>query len=254
MTVQYLSRPGKPRLAYVYSKPRGDGESLPLLVFLGGYRSDMTGTKAKYLEEQSQRRGQAFLRFDYSGHGVSDGNFEDGTIGGWKDDAQDIIQAVGDGRPVVLAGSSMGGWIALLIGVHAPGRVQGLVGIAAAPDFPKEMLARLTPDQRVTYEKAGAVRVPSDYGAPYYFSRAFYDEAQRHALLNRVHTIDFPVRLVQGMHDTAVAWETAPQIQKCLTGAPVDIVFIEDGDHKLSRPEDLALIDREILSICGSLR
>lgn len=251
--MNYLNRPGKPRLAYVYSTPRSDAENLPLLVFLGGYRSDMTGTKAKYLEEQCQRRGQAFLRFDYSGHGASAGNFEEGTIGAWRDDALDMIKAIADGRPLVLAGSSMGGWIALLIGVQNPGLVQGLIGIAAAPDFPEEMLARLTPEQRVTYEKAGVVRVPSDYGAPYYFSRAFYDEARGHALLDRVHTINFPVRLVQGMRDSAVAWETAPQIQKCLTGAPVDIVFVEDGDHKLSRPEDLVLIDREILSVCGSL-
>ncbi len=250
--VQRLSRPGRPGLAYVYTESTGEGKKLPLLMFCGGYRSDMNGAKTSYLEEQCRKRGQGYLRFDYSGHGLSEGNFNDGTIGQWLQDALDVLTHVSPSGPVVLVGSSMGGWIVLLIATHWKGTVKGLVGIAAAPDFTEHIYAALSPAQKSELEKKGLLAVDNDYSdTPYAFTRALYQEAKNHLLLDRVRPIDCPVCLIQGMLDKDVPWETTAKIQKSLTGQEVDIVLVADGDHRLSRPEDLELIDKEIRRICG---
>ena len=248
-----LKREGKSDLAYVYIPPGPAGEALPLVMFCGGYRSDMNGTKALYLEERCKARGQGYVRFDYSGHGASGGEFNEGTIGAWLGDAEDVLDHVAKG-PVLAVGSSMGGWIALLLAQARAGKVQGVVGIAAAPDFSEELFARLAPEQQDEMRRAGFVEVPNDYSdEPYYYSRSFYEEAKAHLLLTKPQVADYPIRLIQGMKDKDVLWETAAKIQKNYSSGDVDIVFVDDGDHRLSRPEDLELIDREIQALNEAL-
>lgn len=249
--VQYLERQGKPRLAYVHVPASDEGKKYPLLMFCGGYRSDMTGTKATYLEQQCKQRGQAYVRFDYSGHGVSEGRFEDGTIGVWKQDALDVLNAISPSGPVVLAGSSMGGWIGLLIALEWKGTLNGFVGIAAAPDFTEEIYSRLNEAQKKELLGKGRLAVANDYSQePYAFTKELYEDGKNHLILNKSRKIDFPVRLIQGMQDKDVPFQTALNIEKMFSEGDVDIAFVQDGDHRLSKPEDLALIDREICGLC----
>ncbi|MCD8562929.1 MAG: alpha/beta hydrolase [Alphaproteobacteria bacterium] len=247
---QKLERSGRPALAYHYSPASGKGASLPLVMFLGGFMSDMGGSKALYLEEQCRARGQAYLRFDYSGHGFSDGNFEDGTIGVWKDDALALFDFINPER-AILVGSSMGGWIALLLLLARAEKIAGVVGVAAAPDFTSDHYPdKLSPEQHEIFKRDGRLEVPTPYGPdPYVFTMALYEDALHHYLLDKVSTIESPVTLIQGMKDPDVPWEVTALIQKAFKGGPVDVVLIEDGDHRLSRPEDLTIIDREVQTL-----
>ncbi len=251
MNISFLEREGKPRLAYVYTPAEGAGVKYPLVMFCGGYRSDMDGTKAQYLEAQCKARRQGYVRFDYSGHGKSEGEFDGGSIGAWMNDALDILDHV-SGGPVIVVGSSMGGWIALLLAKHRGGRVQGVLGLAAAPDFSEDMFERMSVEQKETLMREGLVEIPNDYSdQPYHYTKAFYEEAKAHLLMRQPQHVDFPVTLVHGMKDKDVPWELAASVQKNYSGASVDIVYIQDGDHRLSRPEDLEIIDRELRSLCG---
>lgn len=246
--VTFLQRPALYPLAYVYSEGTD-----PLVVFLGGYRSDMGGTKATYFEEQCRKRGQAYLRLDYGGHGQSGSTFDQGTIGDWARDAIDVINHVaGKERPVILAGSSMGGWMAFLVARSERINVTGLVGIAAAPDFTEDIYARLGDDLKADLERNGFAMVPNDYSdEPYRFTKSFYDEAKAHLVLGQGLRTCFPVTLIQGMLDKDVLPKTAAKIKEGLSGAETKIIYVEDGDHRLSRPQDLELIDREIQAICA---
>jgi len=163
----------------------------------------------------------------------------------------DYIAARQPGHPFVLVGSSMGGWIALLLAKARSNDVEGLVGIAAAPDFTEDMFeTRLNDAQRAELMESGVTSVPNDYSdEPYIFTKEFYEEAKKHLLLTLPQNITFPIRLVQGMLDKDVPWESAVKIQKSFSGSEVDIVFVDDGDHRLSRPEDMDLIFREIVSL-----
>lgn len=215
-------------------------------MFLGGYRSDMRGSKATGFEALARARGQAYLRFDYSGHGQSEGEFNDGTIGQWASDAIAILDNVAQG-PVVLVGSSMGGWMALLTALARPKRVCGLIGIAAAPDFTEEIYSRLNAAQKNDMREKGFASVENDYSdEPYYFPQHFYEEAKTHLILNKNHHLPFPVHLFQGMCDIDVKPETVAAIQKGFSTSKITTTYIEDGDHRLSRPEDIALIDSKI--------
>lgn len=248
--VSYFERPDGLKLAYRYSPPAPPGESLPVVMFCGGYRSDMNGTKATYLEAQCRARGQGYLRFDYSGHGRSGGFFEDGTIGAWMSDALCLMDGILEG-PVVLAGSSMGGWIALLLAQARPEKIHAIVGIAAAPDFTRGLYeGRLSEKQKQELLGSGRVEIPNDYSdEPYIFTKKFYEESKSHVLLNRERHLDCPVRLIQGVKDKDVPWETAVRIQKSYKGTDVHVLLVDDGDHSLSRPEDLELIDKEIRGV-----
>lgn len=250
MTCQYLKRPGNTTLAYHYTPGDADTD-LPMVFFLGGFKSDMAGTKATFLEAQCRSRGQGYLRFDYSGHGESDGQFKDGTISGWTQDAMDMLDHIAPDR-VVLVGSSMGGWIALLLALKRRNVVFGVVGIAAAPDFTLRMWDEiLTQDQRAEVEEKGFLTVDNDYSDdPYIFTKALFDDGRKNSLLGQTQKIAVPVSLIQGMLDPDVPWETTAQIQKSFEGAEIDVVLIDDGDHRLSRPSDLDIIDREVLHIC----
>lgn len=249
MTLNYLKRDDKPSLAYVFT--RGIDENLPVVMFCGGYRSDMNGSKAQFLEEQCRSRGQGYLRFDYSGHGVSEGVFEDLTITDWLEDALAMFEAL-VGGPVILVGSSMGGWIALLLALRLKdtGYLKGIVGLAAAPDFTEEMFyERLDKEQQSALMADGVVYVPNDYSdEPYAFTRAFYEDGQRNLVLGGTHDLGVPVRMIQGMADKDVAWGTALKIQKAFGLLDDDLVFIEGGDHRLSSPEQLNILWRTLNS------
>lgn len=250
MDCQYLKRSGKDDIAYHYVAPKGAGTSLPHLFFLGGFKSDMNGTKAQHLQQRCIERGQGFLRFDYSGHGKSGGDFTAGTIGRWKQDALDIFDHIGAER-VILVGSSMGGWISLLVARERQTAIHGIIGIAAAPDFTVDMwFNRLNEEQRADIEKNGQVELPNDYDdAPYILTKALFDDGRDHLLLDKEQILDVPMVLIQGMDDPDVPWETTARIEKAFPKSDVEIVLLEDGDHRLSRPEDLRLIDKEIVSL-----
>ncbi len=231
-----------------YHRTEGQG---PWIVFLGGFKSDMGGTKAVHLEAWAKRAGRAFLRFDYSGHGESSGAFEEGGIGDWAADARAAIDALTDG-PVVLVGSSMGGWIALLA-VREEMRVAGMVGIAAAPDFTEDsMWAGFTKDQRETLDREGRVALPSDYGEPYIITRHLIEDGRRNLVL-RAPVRDFgPVRLLQGTEDDDVDQQVALHLLHHLQG-DVRLTLVKGADHRFSTPSSLALIETAIGEVLDAL-
>ncbi len=217
----------------------------PGLVFLGGFRSDMTGIKATALEAWAQREGRAFIRFDYQGHGASGGAWEQGSIGQWRDDALAVLDRLTEG-PQILVGSSMGGWIALLVALARPHRVAGLLGIAPAPDFTERMIRpRLGPDQLAALERDGRFIAPSAYDpAGYPITRHLLAEARAHLLLPGPIPITCPVRLLHGQRDPDIPWRTSLELADALAGEDVRVVLVKDGDHRLSRDADIALMLR----------
>lgn len=256
MDIQFLKSAGHEDLAYVYTPPDDNGgKDYPYAMFLPGFRSDMDGTKALYLEEACRKRGQGFIRFDYSGHGRSGGRFEDGTIGRWKEDARAILDhLVPQGRKAVLVGSSMGGWIALLLAKERPESLAGLIGLAAAPDFTLGIEAEMSAGQTEEMAARGLISVANEYSdEPYIFTKALIDDGRENLFLNgTVYDFPFPVRLIQGMKDSDVEWQTAHRIKNALSGdADADVLLIEEGDHRLSRPQDLDLIDVQLREISG---
>jgi pimeloyl-ACP methyl ester carboxylesterase len=221
----------------------------PMLVFLPGFRSDMNGDKASHLAQFCAARGQAMLRFDYSGHGASGGRFEDGTVGRWTEDALAALDRLTEGR-IVLVGSSMGGWIALLVALARPERVAGLVGIAAAPDFTEALMWQaMAPAERETLIRMGILHVASQYGDPYPITRALIEDGRTRLLLGGSIALDCPVRLLHGQRDPDVPWETALRIADRVAAEDVQVVLVKDGDHRLSRPQDLALLQTIVGSV-----
>jgi pimeloyl-ACP methyl ester carboxylesterase len=214
----------------------------PTVLFLPGYASDMAGTKALALDEWAARRGQAFVRFDYRGHGQDRANFARHTLADWRDDAVAMIDAV-DG-PVVLAGSSMGGWIMLLAALARPQRVVGLIGIAAAPDF---TAWGFDAAQRALLQTGETLSEESPYGPePTLTTAAFWRSGQENLLLDGPIAFDGPVRLLQGQADPEVPWQTALTLAAQLRSADVQLWLIKDGDHRLSRDSDIALLIRAV--------
>ncbi len=214
--------------------------------------SDMTGTKAVTLEAFCRSRGQAFLRFDYQGHGASSGRFEDGTIGLWAEDALAAFDQLTEG-PQILVGSSMGGWIALLTALARRERVAGLVGIAAAPDFTEDLLwDAFPPDQRAALSRDGVLRLPSEYSEkPYSITLKLIDDGRRHLLLRNPLDLACPVRLLHGMRDPDVPWERSLKLADKLTTPDVRVDLIKDGDHRLSREQDLQLLCKTVEELLG---
>ena len=224
-------------LAWVRTPGRG-----PTTVFLPGYRSDMEGTKALETERFCVEHGLACLRMDYSGHGRSGGAFTDGTIGQWAGDAVFLMDRLTDG-PVVLVGSSMGGWIMLLAALARPERVAGLLGIAAAPDFTEELMwAAMMPHEREQLLRDGVLPVPSEYGDPYPVTAALIEDGRRHLLLQAPIPLRCPVRLLHGQADAAVPWETSMRLANRLESRNVHVTLVKDSEHRLSRPADLELL------------
>ena len=239
---------------------RADGHSIayhvlagksPGVVFLGGLMSDMTGTKAIALEDHCRAAGRAYLRFDYLGHGASSGVFTDGTIGRWTEDALAVLDGITQG-PQVLVGSSLGGWLMLRVALARPERIASLVGIAAAPDFTEAMSADLDEDERTRLAHDGVIERPSEYSEqPYRITRALIEDGRDHLVMNGPIDIGCPVRLLQGMRDDAVPWQTAPRIAEHLSSADVVVTLVKDGDHRLSRPADLARLMRTVDAVCA---
>jgi pimeloyl-ACP methyl ester carboxylesterase len=235
---------GGPRLAYVAL-----AGAAPTVVFLGGYASDMTGTKARYLEGWCRQRGQAFLRFDYRGHGLSSGRLVDGTIGGWRDDALRVVAECVAGR-MVLVGSSMGAWIMLLAARAVPERVHALIGIAAAPDFTEDLLwAHLGEDQRAALRREGVIHLPSSYGEPLPFTWRLVEDGRRHLVLRAPLDLPGPVRLLHGTRDADVPWETSLRLLQAIRGRDVTLTLVKDGEHRLSEPHELSLLGATVASL-----
>jgi pimeloyl-ACP methyl ester carboxylesterase len=241
-SVQSLARSGGATIAYHRS-----GGTTPGVIFLGGFRSDMTGTKALFLEDYCRRTGRAYLRFDYFGHGRSSGDFADGTISRWRDDAVAMIDSQTEGKQI-LVGSSMGGWIMVLAALMRPERIQALVGIAAAPDFTADLLPRrLDRAQQAELELTGRVVLPSDYDpAGYLYTKGLVEDGNRNLVLRGDIPLACPVRLLHGMADESVPWQQSLKLAERLSGDDVTVTLVKDGDHRLSRDEDLAQLARTI--------
>lgn len=239
---QFLTTAEGRRIAYHQTPGAGPG-----VVFLGGYRSDMTGTKALHLEAWAKARGRAFLRFDYSGHGKSSGAFEEGGIGAWSRDAMAVISALTTG-PQVLVGSSMGGWIALLVARALPERVAGLVGIAAAPDFTEDLMrAGFSAAQRQALARDGFVAEPSEYSdQPNIITEAFLEDGARHLVLRAPLTLGFPVRLLQGTADVDVPPAVALRLMDHAESPDLRLTLVKGADHRFSTPACLDLMTASI--------
>jgi pimeloyl-ACP methyl ester carboxylesterase len=224
----------------------------PAVVFLSGFASDMTGTKATTLREACARRGQAFLRLDYSGHGASGGDFLDGSIGMWTADAAAIIAAVTGDAPLLLVGSSMGGWIALLLALALPARIAAMLLIAPAPDFCSDLIEpNLSAAQRDALARDGFFHPPSEYGPPAPITQKLLDDGRNHVLLTGPVAIDVPVRVLHGMNDPDVPWRRTLRLAECLQSQDVRLIFVKDGDHRLSRDEDLRLLTETFATLLG---
>lgn len=219
----------------------------PGVVFLGGFTSDMTGIKATTLERWCRGRGRAFVRFDYSGHGASSGRFADGTIGRWAQEALAVLDRLTDG-PQILVGSSMGAWIMLLAALARPDRIAALLGLACAVDFTEYLLwERLDETLRERLRRERVISLPSAYGEPYIIALNLIQEAKRHRLFDRPELpITCPVRLIHGMNDADVPWRTSLQVIERLTGSDARLLLVKDGEHTLSREQDLRLLTRAL--------
>lgn len=237
----FLARPDGLRLAYRLRKGRG-----PTIVFLPGYMSDMEGGKAVALDAWAEAEGRAFLRLDYAGCGASEGRFEDGTLVSWRDDVLWLVDRLTDG-PLVLVGSSMGGWLMLLVALARRERVAALVGVAAAPDFTdwgfsEADKARLLAD--------GRLLEPSAYSdTPTITTRAFWESGEAHRLLDAAIPLHCSVRLLHGQADPDVPWDVALRLAKALESSDVHVSLIKDGDHRLSRDQDIALLIRAVAEV-----
>jgi pimeloyl-ACP methyl ester carboxylesterase len=235
--------PGR-RLAF--RRRQGTG---PTILFLPGYMSDMDGSKASAIDSWAGSQGRAMLRFDYSGCGQSDGEFEAQNLAGWRDDMLAMIDSV-EG-PIVLVGSSMGGWLMLLCALARPKRIQALVGIAAAPDFTDW---GFTSAQKATIREAGRLEEPSPDGeAPYVTTRAFWDSGEALKLLGGEIPIDRPVRLLHGLDDSDVPWRISLRLMERLRSADVQTSLVKGGDHRLSRESDIALLLHTVAALLEEL-
>ncbi|WP_170325386.1 alpha/beta fold hydrolase [Ruegeria arenilitoris] len=243
---EFLETPQGRRLAY--HKSEGTG---PTIVFLGGLKSDMEGTKAVHLEAWAQARGQAFLRFDYSGHGESSGTFEEGCIGDWHQDTVSAVSELTEG-PLIVVGSSMGGWQALLLAKAMPERIAGMVTIAAAPDFTEDgYWASFSDEQKTALDTVGHVALPSDYMEPYIITKRMIEDGRQQLVLRDALDLPFPVRFLQGTADTAVTTETAVRLLDHASGNEMRLLLVKDADHRFSDGPCLGLIENAVLEVMG---
>lgn len=246
---EFLERPGEPRLAYRYTPAKAASKPVATFVWLSGFKSDMSGSKVTMLEAWAAAQGYGFLAFDYRGHGLSGGKFEDGTIGQWRGDALAAIETLTQG-PLVLVGSSMGGWMALLAALALGDRVQAMVLIAPAPDFTQKLMwPDFTPQQQAELMEKGQILRPSDYDEPYTITRALIEEGRDWCLLDGPIQFAGPVRILQGMQDADVPWRHAYKLVEALDSEDLVFHLIKDGDHRLSRDQDIA----RLLGVCGEL-
>ncbi|MEH6829538.1 MAG: alpha/beta hydrolase [Sulfitobacter sp.] len=243
----YLDTPQGRRIAYHFTAGEG-----PCVVFLGGLKSDMEGTKAVHLEDWAQSTGRAFLRLDYSGHGKSSGTFEEGSIGDWHEDTLAAVDALTEG-PLVPVGSSMGGWQSLLLARARPERLAGLVTIAAAPDFTEEGWWKNFDDaQRAALDAEGRVELPSDYMEPYVVTKRMIEDGREHLVLRDPLELPCSVRMLQGTADTAVSVATATQLLEHASSPDLQLLLVKDADHRFSDGPCLGLIERAVEDVLAS--
>ncbi len=220
-----------------YNRLDKKNKKLPEVLFLGGFKSDMSGTKATYLEKLCDERGQTYTRFDYFGHGESSGTFTDGTIGGWLSDVLAMIDEVVEG-PVILIGSSMGGWLMTLAALERPDRIHALLGIAAAPDFTEELIwAGLTDQGRKELLRQGIYQTPSQYeneGFP--ITLQLIEEGRQHLVLPKSIAVNCPVHLIHGAADQDVPWMLSRRLARRVKSTDVTLTLIKNGDHRLNTP------------------
>ena len=245
MTQGHHKLPDGRRIAYRHTPGKG-----PTIVFLPGYMSDMAGSKASSIYDWAHEQGRACLCLDYSGCGASEGGFEDGTLSRWRDEVCALIAAHCPG-PVALVGSSMGGWLMLLVALKLGEQVAGLIGIAAAPDFTEW---GYTPAQKADLAAGRIVLEPNPYGPePTPTHPGFWADGQTHRLLGAEIALNVPVRLIQGQADNDVPWDVALLMADALRSGDVQVTLVKDGDHRLSRPADIALILREVAALMADL-
>jgi len=248
MTPDFLTLPDR-RIAF--QRQIGPKDK-PGIVFLGGFASDMTGTKACFLADLCAKRNLSFLRFDYRGHGASSGDFKTGTIGAWSDDSLAAFDQLTEG-PQILIGSSMGGWMAFLLALKRPERVKAIIGVAAAPDFTEDLMWDMfSPAQRKQLKRDGVIydeSAPPEERAP--ITLQLIEEARHHLILRDHIQLHCPVRLLQGMDDRDVPWTHAAKIADAVVSADVRIELIKDGDHRLSREPDLKLLEKMVEEVVG---
>lgn len=225
----------------------------PTIIFMPGFFSNMEGTKATFLEQQCRNRGQAYIRFDYRGHGKSDGAFEDGTFTDWVNDTLLVLDELAD-APVVAVGSSMGGWIAMLAALKRPDKIRGLVGIASSPDFTEDIWhRRMTDKQRKLMNRQGYIAQPSDYqDEPVIITKKLLESGKNHLLLNKKSlNLDIPVTLIHGKKDVDVPWQKSEQLYRMIDREDSELIIVPDGQHRLSREKDLELIWQKVEKITG---
>ena len=244
----YTDFPDGRRIAYHLTEG-----SVPGVVFLGGFNSDMNGSKALHLEAVCKAKGQRFLRFNYTGHGNSSGRFIEGTIGGWKRDAVDMLDTLAAGKNI-LVGSSMGGWIMLLAALERKENVSGLLGIASAPDFTENLLwETATEKQKVQFLEEGVIQVPNCYGGePYPITYQLIQEGRKHLLLDGDIPLDMPVRLIHGTLDEDVPFVMSQRLMQRLTSTDVTLTLVKNAGHRLSEPSQLNMIANLLFSLQNS--
>lgn len=236
--------PQQRKIAYHKTEGRTPG-----VMFLGGFMSDMTGAKATALEQYCKERGQAFVRFDYSGHGRSEGAFADGTITRWIEDALAVFDHLTEG-PQILIGSSMGGWIMTRLALARPDRIHALIGIAPGPDFTERLMwPQMTKAQQETLMRDGIIHVPTEYGdKPYSITKGLIESGRKESVLSLPSIpIHCPVRILQGMQDPDIPWPYAYEFAEKLESREVQVTLIKDGDHRLSRKEDIDLLFQNLI-------
>ena len=235
----------RPRLAYHLHEGRG-----PTIIFLPGYASDMSGSKAVALDAWAREQRRSFLRFDYGGCGRSEGAFEEQRLADWRDDVLAMIDSV-VGGPVVLVGSSMGGWLMLLAARARPERVLGLVGVAPAPDFTDW---GFTEDEKMRLLQDGRLERPNPYGPePTVYTRAFWQSGEANRVMFGEIAIDCPVRMIQGQRDPDVPWHRTAQLATMIRSSDVQCWLVKDGDHRLSRDADIALLIRAVEDVLNAI-
>ena len=240
---EYLTTPQNRRIAYNLTAGTG-----PTVVFCGGLKSDMEGTKAIALEEWAKKTGHGFLRFDYSGHGISDGKFEDGCIGDWFEDASAAIDLV-QGK-VLLVGSSMGGWVSLLLSRERPEKVAGLVTIAGAPDFTEDgYWASFSDAEKDQVMTQGRIEIPNEYVEPYVITRRLIEDGRDRLILRNPLSFDFPVRILQGSADDVVKQDVAERLFAHADGNDVQLTVVKGADHRFSDDTCLAVIEHAVSDI-----
>ena len=229
-----------------YRKTEGCG---PMVVFCGGLKSDMEGTKALHLEAWCAAQGRAFLRFDYSGHGQSSEAYEDGCIGDWHQDTLAVVDALTEGD-LVIVGSSMGGWQALLLARARPERIAGLVTIAAAPDFTEDgWWSGFSDEEKAALARDGRVELPSDYMEPFVVTERMIEDGRAHLVLRDPLPLPFAVRMLQGTADTAVSVGTATRLLDHASGPDMRLLLVKDADHRFSDDTCLGLIEQAVQEV-----